>query len=72
MSEMTATRMGSPLRLLTLAALAAVWAIAAFLLWDSTKVPGGIDVSGLHARDFYTGKLLHEGTPTSGFSGSTR
>jgi Zn-dependent protease with chaperone function len=53
--------MGSPLRLLTLAALAAVWAIAAFLLWDSTKVPGGIDVSGLHAKDFYTGNLLHEG-----------
>jgi len=41
MSEMTATRMGSPVRLLTLAALAALWAVAAFLLWNSTRVPGG-------------------------------
>ena len=44
MSEMTATRMRRPLRLATLAAVAGVWAVAAFLLWDSTKVPGGLEL----------------------------
>ena len=39
MSEMTATRMGFPLRLATLTAAAGGWAAAAFFLWDSTKVP---------------------------------
>ena len=40
MSEMTATRMGHPLRLATLAVLAGVWAAAAFFLWDVDQGAG--------------------------------
>lgn len=61
MSEMTATRIGSPVRLLTLAALAGVWAVAAYFLWATTKVPDGIEESGLRARDFFTAHQLSAG-----------
>jgi Zn-dependent protease with chaperone function len=59
MSEMTATRMRHPLRLATIAVLAGVWAVAAYLLWASTKVPGGLTLGGLAERDFYTAHLVH-------------
>jgi STE24 endopeptidase len=58
---MTATRIGLPLRLATLATLAAGWAAAAFFLWDSTRVPGGLDVGGLRAREFFSVRLLRKG-----------
>jgi STE24 endopeptidase len=58
---MTATRMGFPLRLATLAVLAGGWAAASFFLWDSTRVPGSLHINGLHARDFYSPSLLHKG-----------
>jgi STE24 endopeptidase len=61
MSEMTATRMGHPLRLATLAALAGAWAVAAFLLWDSSNVPGAIRVGGLDPHDFFSRALLRNG-----------
>src|SRR2546423_3565984 len=61
MSEMTATRMGFPLRLATLTVLAGGWAAASFFLWDSTRVPGSLQVGGLHARDFFSSSLLHKG-----------
>jgi STE24 endopeptidase len=61
MSEMTATRMGHPLRLATLAALAGVWAVAAFFLWDSSIVPGGVHVGGLNPHAFFGGNLLRKG-----------
>jgi STE24 endopeptidase len=61
MSEMTATRMGLRLRLATLAALAGAWAAAAFFLWDSSRVPGDLRVSGLHARAFFSASLLRKG-----------
>jgi len=56
---MTATRMGHPLRLATLTALAGAWAVAAFLLWDSTKVPGGLDLGGVPARQLFGAVFLH-------------
>jgi STE24 endopeptidase len=59
MSEMTATRMGHPLRLATLAALAGAWAVAAFLLWDSTKVPGGLDLGDVPVRSIFGPTFLH-------------
>jgi STE24 endopeptidase len=61
MSEMTATRMRVPLRLATLTTLAGGWAAASYFLWDSTRVPGDLHVSGLHARDFFTASLLRKG-----------
>jgi STE24 endopeptidase len=61
MSEMTATRMGFPLRLATLTVLAGGWAAAAFFLWDASKVPGNLRIGGLHARDFFTQPLLRKG-----------
>jgi Zn-dependent protease with chaperone function len=61
MSEMTATRMVLSLRLATLATLAAGWALAAFFLWDSTRVPDGLYVDGLRARDFFSASLLRKG-----------
>src|SRR5262245_26634091 len=62
MSEMTATRMGSGrLRLATLAVLAGVWAAAAFLLWDSSRVPDGLRIGGLRAGDFFSQRLLRKG-----------
>jgi STE24 endopeptidase len=60
MSEMTATRMGHPLRLATLAALAGAWAAAAFFLWGSSIVPG-IHVGGLDPHAFFSSALLHKG-----------
>jgi Zn-dependent protease with chaperone function len=59
MSEMTATRMGHPLRLATLAALAGAWAAAAFFLWDSTKVPGGLDLGDVPVRSLFGPTFLH-------------
>src|SRR5207244_9643279 len=58
-SEMTATRMRHPLRVATLAALAAVWAVAAYVLWASTEVPDGLRLGGLAERDFYAAGLIH-------------
>ena len=58
---MTATRMGAPLRLATLAVLGGCWAAAAFLLWDTTRVPGGLRTAGLHARDYFSASLLRRG-----------
>ena len=58
---MTATRMKVPLRLATLTSLAGGWAAASYVLWDSTRVPGNLHVSGLHARDFFTASLLRRG-----------
>jgi STE24 endopeptidase len=60
MSEMTATRIRLPLRLATLAGLAGGWAAAAFFLWDSTRVPGGLRVGGLRAHDFFGASLLRK------------
>jgi Zn-dependent protease with chaperone function len=59
MSEMTATRMGHPLRLATLAALAGAWAAAALFLWDSTKVPGGLDLGDVPVRSLFGPTFLH-------------
>ena len=59
MSEMTATRMRHPLRLATLAAVAGAWAVAAFLLWDSTKVPGGLDLGDVPVRSLFGATFLH-------------
>jgi Zn-dependent protease with chaperone function len=58
---MTATRMGHPLRLATLAALVGAWAVAAFFLWDSSIVPGGVHVSGLDPRAYFSADLLRKG-----------
>ncbi len=49
------------MRLATLALLAGVWAAAAFFLWDSTHVPDGLHIGGLHTRDFFTERLLRKG-----------
>src|SRR5689334_9720318 len=65
MSEMTATRMGSGrvrsgrVRLATLAALAAVWAVAAYFLWTTTRVPDGLHLAGLPEGKFFTASLIH-------------
>jgi STE24 endopeptidase len=59
MSEMTATRMRHSLRLATLAAVAGAWAVAAFLLWDSTKVPGGLDLGDVDVRSLFGPTFLH-------------
>ena len=59
MSEMTATRIGHPLRLATLAALAGAWAAAAFFLWDSTKVPNGLDLGGVQVHTLFGATFLH-------------
>ena len=59
MSEMTATRMGSPVRLLTLAALAVLWAVAAYFLWATTKVPDGLHLGGVSDRGVFGAHFLH-------------
>jgi Zn-dependent protease with chaperone function len=59
MSEMTATRMRHSLRLATLAAVAGAWAVAAFLLWDSTKVPGGLDLGDVTVSSLFGATFLH-------------
>jgi STE24 endopeptidase len=48
-------------RLATLTVLAGVWAAAAFFLWDSTRVPGGLHPGGLRAADFFSERLLRRG-----------
>jgi STE24 endopeptidase len=55
---MTATRMGLPLRLATLAALAGGWAAAAFFLWSSTRVPGGLHLGGLSEHRLFSPSFL--------------
>jgi STE24 endopeptidase len=59
MSEMTATRMRHSLRLATLAAVAGAWAVASFLLWDSTKVPGGLDLGDVPVSSLFGATFLH-------------
>jgi STE24 endopeptidase len=49
------------LRLATLATLAVAWAVAAFFLWDSSRVPGGLDIGGQRTRDFFSESLLRKG-----------
>jgi STE24 endopeptidase len=49
------------LRLATLAALAGVWAVAAYFLWDSSRVPDGLDIGGLRTSDFFDQRLLRRG-----------
>jgi len=56
---MTATRMRHSLRLATLAAVAGAWAVAAFLLWDSTKVPGGLDLGDVPVSSLFGATFLH-------------
>ncbi len=59
MSEMTATRMGLPLRFATLAALAGGWAAAAYLLWTTTREPGGLHLGGLPESRYFGASFLH-------------
>lgn len=60
---MTATRMGYPLRLATLAVLAAGWGVASYLLWTTTKVPDGLHLGGVSDRalfgDGFIGRAEH-------------
>jgi STE24 endopeptidase len=56
---MTATRMGHPVRLATLAALAGAWAVGAFVLWDSTKVPDGLDLGDVSEGSLFGATFLH-------------
>jgi STE24 endopeptidase len=49
------------LRLATLAVLAGVWAAAAFVLWDSSRVPDGLRIGGLRAGGFFSQGLLRKG-----------
>jgi STE24 endopeptidase len=51
--------MGHPLRLATLAAVAGAWAAAAFFLWDSTKVPGDLELGGVQVRSLFGATFLH-------------
>jgi STE24 endopeptidase len=55
---MTATRMRHPLRLATLAALAGVWAVTAYVLWASTKVPDGLQLGGLPKQSLFPAAFL--------------
>jgi STE24 endopeptidase len=60
MSEMTATRMPSAAlwRAATLVALAAGWAVAAWLLWSSSLVPGDLHLPRLDPHDFFSAREL--------------
>jgi STE24 endopeptidase len=58
MSEMTATRMSLQLRLATLAALAGGWAAAAYFLWTTTRVPGGLHLGGLPEQRLFSAAFL--------------
>src|SRR6185295_18821202 len=40
-------------------AVAGAWAAAAFLLWDSTKVPQGLDLGGVPVRTLFGTTFLH-------------
>ncbi len=51
-------RSGLRLRLATVAVLAGAWAAAAFLLWTSTKVPGGLHLGGLSEHRFFPASFL--------------
>jgi len=46
-------------RLATLAALAGAWAAAAFFLWDSTKVPAGLDLRGVPVAQTFGSHFVH-------------
>ncbi len=59
MSEMTATRMGLPLRLATLALAAGAWAAASYLLWSTTREPGGLHLGGLSESRYFSASFLH-------------
>ena len=72
MSEMTATRMGHPLRLATLAVVAGAWAAAAFFLWDSTKVPGGLDLGDVPVRSLFGPTFLHRAEHYEAFFSGSR
>jgi STE24 endopeptidase len=50
--------MGVRLRLATLAVLAGAWAAAAFFLWTSTRVPGGLQLGGLDEHRLFTSGFL--------------
>jgi STE24 endopeptidase len=58
MSEMTATRISFP-RVATLVVVAGVWSAAAYLLWDSTTVPGDLSRPHLGVSRFFSPHLLH-------------
>jgi STE24 endopeptidase len=47
------------LRLATITLLAAVWAVASYFLWTTTRVPDGLHLSGLHEREFFSPSLIH-------------
>jgi STE24 endopeptidase len=51
--------MGLQLRLATLAALAGAWATAAYFLWASTRVPGGLHFGGLSEHGLFAASFLH-------------
>src|SRR6266540_4873224 len=61
MSEMTATRMGFSrgrfAQLATLAAVAALWIVAAIFLWR-TKMPASLDTSGLDTHRYFSAAEL--------------
>jgi STE24 endopeptidase len=46
-------------RLATLTALAAAWAAAAYFLWASTRVPGGLRLGGLSEHRLFSDSFLH-------------
>ena len=41
--------------------LAGAWAVAAYLLWSTSRVPGNLHLSGLDAHRFFTSTLLGAG-----------
>jgi Zn-dependent protease with chaperone function len=46
------------LRLATITVLAAVWAVASYFLWTTTRVPDGLHLSGLPEREFFSSSLI--------------
>jgi Zn-dependent protease with chaperone function len=46
------------LRLATITVLAAVWAVASYFLWTTTRVPDGLHLSGLPEREFFPSGLI--------------
>jgi STE24 endopeptidase len=59
MSEMTATRMPTLGRAATLAALAGVWAAAAYFLWHSSLVPENLQLPHLDEHRYFSPHTLH-------------
>jgi STE24 endopeptidase len=53
---MTATRR---LKAATIVALAGVWAVASWVLWRTSKVPGDLHLSGLDPHDYFSAAQLH-------------